>query len=301
MLTMSFSAASAQISKAEWGQIALTTNPSGPGCSSISYPSTTWTSTDCTNPPSGATTVGNGHDNYASSGSTKIGQVDGFVNSMTGFNGESDNESGTNHYSLQTNSQEFGTTYGGNSVTGWEQFIYNGNGASQNGSVWIEFWLIGYGTCPGTAPNSYVGVWQQSGSNCYANSDGRSTDIELPSNLAHIESEGIAATSGTGNDISKLCDFNLSTCWSISIPQVLNLYLHWTQVEWGVFGYDNGSRALFTSPVPTLDIEVHLWDGSGTQITPTCNSGGFTGFTGETNNLNLGSCSVSGSMDYSES
>jgi len=68
----------------------------------------------------------------------------------------------------------------------------------------------------------------------------------------------------------------------------------WKQSEFNVVGDAGGSRADFNEPV-SITVKVALTDGSSSA--PTCVAD--DGTTGESNNLNLGSCSTaSGSSPY---
>jgi hypothetical protein len=67
----------------------------------------------------------------------------------------------------------------------------------------------------------------------------------------------------------------------------VNLYQYWQYSEFNVFGLGSGSEANFNSGT-SITVVNSLKDQSGNIIVPTCVSGGYAG---ETNNLNLGSCS----------
>jgi len=66
----------------------------------------------------------------------------------------------------------------------------------------------------------------------------------------------------------------------------------WSEAEFNVFGNAGGSEAEFNSG-SKITVKLALTDGSTTA--PTCVSpSSDAGTTGETNNLNLGSCSATG-------
>jgi hypothetical protein len=122
--------------------------------------------------------------------------------------------------------------------------------------------------------------------------------LETATNLASLSLEGYANFGS--NDEVNFCVSGVG-CSSISITdQVLNLYLNWQDSEFNVFGYGDGSQANFNQGT-TITVTNTLKDQSGNVIVPSCASGGYTG---ETNNLNLGSCSqniISGQIVFTES
>ena len=66
--------------------------------------------------------------------------------------------------------------------------------------------------------------------------------------------------------------------------QLLTLYSHWTQAEFGVFGDGNLTDARFSPSSASLNVETGI--ANGTPFTPRCVDNGTTG---ETNDLNFGS------------
>ena len=127
--------------------------------------------------------------------------------------------------------------------------------------------------------------WHIQGS-CYANSPGAVTPSEAASNLANLILKGYA-NFGSSNDEDVLC-ISGGNCYTVAITdQVVNLYQHWKDAEFNVFGYGNGSQANFNSGT-SITVLNSLNDQNGNLIVPSCV---VTGYTGETNNLNLGSCS----------
>jgi len=211
---------------------------------------------------------------------------------------------GANYYSLQINANSgFPVTYHGKKTTGWEQFIYQNNGFSGScgtsscGMVWIEYWLNGYytayGKCPPASQDPPGGGsgWFNSNGNCYFNTNGPVTPYEPPTNLLNLILYGYSNSAVIHNpskDQVTLCVTG-GDCYLKSLTDtVLYLYKYWTQSEFNVFGYINGSRAEFNSGT-TIDVLTTIENHAGGAFTkqPTCLKGGTTG---ETNNLNLGSC-----------
>jgi len=283
-------------------------HPSQQGCFTITYPSVIWQSVHCVTPPSypltssTPSTVGGGHDETAYSGSTLIGSSTGSFPNVVGITSETDSDgsiycdssAGTNCYSLQDNSNTFttSTTYtGGESADGWEQFVLSN---SPSGAyIFIQYWLIGHGSSCEAYPSPPAGTsWMyypgtsNTAAGCYANSYSATVPYEAASNLGNLVLEGYA--NSNSNDGISYCISG--TCYSVSLTdQVLNLYEYWQYSEFNLFGYCCGSQANFNSGT-SLTVVNALADHNENPITPTCE---LTGYTAETNNLNLGSCSPS--------
>lgn len=284
------------------------------GCFAATYPSTVWQLTQCVTAPlvplqpyKGGTipsTVGDGNNEVAYSSSKLIGSSSGSFQ-VSGLTSETDSMYGTNNYGLQLNSQSFttSTSYtGSKSATGWEQFVWiNWPSSNSVGYEYIQYWLIdydiGYGGCPSTGPPG-GSSWTAYQGSCYANSPGVLTPLESATNLASLSLEGLSNHNNAPYDVDVFCVSG--TCYDVTITdQVVNLYQNWYYSEFNVFGAGSGSEANFNSG--TLIIVTNsLKDQSGNVIVPSCVN---TGFTGETNNLNLGSCSSysSGQIVFTES
>ena len=299
------------------------------GCFSAKYPNLVWQRTKCGPPASGhespsrtpttlsarSEQVGNGNDWVAQSPGTLIATAIGSFPSVTGLTSETDTGQGDNSYSLQMNSQggapgqgfpvnsPYSDTAG---VTGWEQFIYQST--PSGGSVWIEYWLMGYSAvnCPGTAGGCCANIpsppgggtgWipdikpTDYGGDCYDNPAVASAPYEQPTSL-WSEMLIAHANDANGDDDAIFCAPNVASCYTFSNPtNILNLYEQWTLAEFGVFGYIGASQANF-NPETTITVTNTLEDQSGNNISPVtpCPNNGQTG---ETNNLDLGSCSLS--------
>ena len=290
------------------------------GCFMAIYPSAVWQATECVTAPliplrpspatvggASSAVVGNGNDEVAYSPSGKlIGSSIGSFQ-ISGLTTETDSLYGTNNYGLQVNSQTFttSTTYtGGKSTTGWEQFVWiNWPYANSVGYGYIQYWLLGYhsayGSCPNTGPPS-GSPWMASSGDCYANSQGFATPLEVPTNLASLSLEGFSNYNGAGVDVDMFC-VSGGGCYSVSITdQVVNLYQNWQYSEFNVFGVGSASEAKFNAGT-SITVLNSLKDQNGNVITPSCVN---TGYTGETNNLNLGSCSSNssnGQITFTES
>jgi hypothetical protein len=266
------------------------------GCFRASYPSTVWAKVDCVKAPNRlylprhfpeAQTVGNG-DDYAAETSSVISQTEGSFSSVSGLSSESD-DGVSDDYSLQLNSN-FMSTDACNGVSGcqaWEQFVY----ASGEEAAFMQYWLINYGdTCPS-------GGWMQYQGSCYMNSAAVSVPDDTISDLPNMTLTGSAVSGGT--DTLTFFDGN-EAYTTTGDDSVVDLGTAWQASEFNVIGDGGGSEADFNSGT-SITVNVSLTDG--TSDAPTCAAD--SGTTGETNNLNLGSCSASGgsspSIQFTES
>ena len=157
----------------------------------------------------------------------------------------------------------------------------------------MQYWLIGWGSsrCPS-------GGWESDGGgDCFRNSAIKSAPDEPITALGSFTLTG-AAVAG-GNDT---VTFTVgSTAYSLSAADsVTDISAVWKQTEFNVVGNAGGSRATFNKGA-SVTVKVALTDGS--TAAPTCVAD--SGSTGETNNLNLGSCTASSgtspSIQFTES
>ncbi|GGA00966.1 hypothetical protein [Dyella caseinilytica] len=282
---------------AAWRQTMQHTSAPAKGCYHASYPSTVWAKVDCVKAPNRlylprhkpeAQTVGNGNDYAAEISSGVISQTVGSFPSVSGVTSESD-DGESNDYSLQLNSN-FMSTDACNGVSGcqaWEQFVY----ASGEGEAFMQYWLINYGdTCPSGGWMSYQG-------SCYMNSAAVSVPDDDISDLGNMTLTGTAVAGGS--DTLTFTDGTEAYTTS-GDDSVVDLATAWQASEFNIIGDGGGSEADFNSG-SSVTVNVSLTDGSSDA--PTCASN--AGTTGETNNLNLGSCSTSGgstpSIQFTES
>ena len=285
------------------------------GCFHASFPSLAWEMVDCTVAPPRAPThvkptdneleiVGNGHDyvGYATTGliSSAAG---GF--SISGVKSEKSvgvaafgggGILGANEYSVQLNTNDRTTTSacaGHSGCTVWQQFVYAtdyvGKGTA---GLFMEYWLLNWGSsaCPSG--------WGKYGSDCVVNSPVLPvTDIPITA-LGQVELGGTAqanlfdqVTLYYGSDVVALSWFDV----------MLDIASVWNKAEFNVVGDAGGSEAQFNSG-SSITVYLSFVDGSASK--PTCLAN--AGTTGETNNLNLGSCTASvvigvPSIQFSES
>jgi hypothetical protein len=279
--------------------------------------------------------AGNGND-YTLQTTSLITQAVGSFPTVTGVTSETGvgvasygggGILGPNEYSLQINSSFSSTTAACNGHSGctvWQQFVYapdysvinssfssttaacNGHSGctvwqqfvyapdySVRGSaaVFMQYWLIGYGRrCPSG--------WGSDGAgDCYKNSAAATAPDVPATQLANVKLTG-GVTAG-GNDTVVFT--NGTTAYSSSgKDSVLYLAQVWKEAEFNVVGNAGGSEAQFNSG-SSITVKVAVSDGS--TAAPSCVAN--SGTTGESNNLNLGSCTASSgtnpSIQFTES
>ncbi len=258
--------------------------------------------------PSEPATVGNGND-WAIHSSGTIASVKGSFPSVSGVTSESDSIEGDDVWSLQINTNVFScnTPFTDNQkATCWEQFLFMQPSCSSvfcvpsDGNVHIEYWLIGYfktyQTCPSTDIPGDGGIsdtndWRQdqaTGNSCLVDTDNTDTNTEHITSLSQFSLKGEI---GSGQDcVTFISPLEEESPWTTcEDDSVLGLSQSWTDVEFNVFGFGNGSQANFNTGT-SITVEIDAIQ-QGTNLQPvTCPSEGFTA---ETNNLNrVGSCNA---------
>lgn len=293
-------AADAEV-RANWRSFMAQTPSAEQGCFHASYPSYYWERVACAaakplahpvrrHPKAGAPLdVGNGND-YAASATGLISQALGWFPSVTGVSSEQSVGSaafggggilGPNEYTLQLNTNFTGSTAacrGHAGCTVWQQFIYATDYQFQGqGAVFFQYWLIGFGN--GACP---AGFMSAGGGDCFGNS-AIAAAPDVPITALGQMSLSASAVSG-GNDTVVFTAEGEAFSQSAS-DRVLDIGQVWQQAEFNIIGDAGGSEAQF-NPGSTVVVQIDLADGS-TQA-PQCLSN--AGTTGETNNLNLGTC-----------
>ncbi len=283
---------------AAWhAEIARTAVP-GTGCFHAAFPSTQWQPVACIAAPlrpylprngHGAQTTGNGHD-YAAVTATLTGSALGSFPAVSGVKSEHGYGGGANIYSLQLNSgfmHTAGCNGGGANCLTWEQFVYS----SSSQAAFMQYWLINYGNrCPS-------GGWMSYSGSCYKNSAAVGAPQEAITQLGNLSVTGSAVRNGTDTMTFTTATNAYTTTGADS---VVDLATAWTQSEYNVVGDGGGSAAKFNRG-SHVTVGIALADGSS--AAPQCAAN--DGTTGETNNLNLGSCGTSGggtpSIGFTES
>ena len=192
---------------------------------------------------SGGLAVGNGNGDSTAVVSGTISWAEGSFPTVTGVSSITNNSGLANQFSLQLNSQRFSGVpqcAGHPGCQGWQQFVYNPAGlggfqAGENFTVFMQYWLLGYGSpCP-------TG-WAGSG-NCRMDSNaGVSVVNPSAAALAHLVLTGTAGSTDTV--MLSTGDGNI---YAYSQASLFNLNQFWTTAEFNVFGSSNGAPATFNS------------------------------------------------------
>jgi hypothetical protein len=188
---------------------------------------------------------------------------------------------GPNEYSLQINTQNYINTSacknGASNCTVWQQFVYAPDyNVKGEAAVFMQYWLLNWGSskCPSGWTQSVLDCWKDSRS---------AVAPDLPITDLNDMTLSAAAFAG-GNDI--LTFYYGTEAYVITgKDSVLNIATVWNSAEFNVVGNGGGSEAAFNLG-STVDVYLELADGSN--AAPECVPS--FGTTGETNNLNLGSC-----------
>ncbi len=272
------------LARDNWSEAISNTEVPHEGCFMAEYPSTTWMPVGCIRAPNrpyvpksgaGSQTVGNGHD-YAAGVSGLLTRTMGTFPVVTGVTSETD-DGVSNDYSLQLNSNFMSTAAcnGHSGCLSWQQFIYS----SGENAVFMQYWLINYGTpCPAG--------WNAFSGSCYKNSAAVFAPLLPISDLSGMKVTGRA----TVNKSDVVMFTGAGIAYSVSgSDHVVDLATAWQQSEFNIIGDGGGSKAVFNTG-SHITVRIAVTDGSSSA--PTCVANGGT--TGETNNLNLGTCTGTG-------
>jgi hypothetical protein len=275
-----------------WREAIAQTKTPAEGCFQASYPNLAWNKVDCTvapnipyRPRSGrisqaGQTVGDGNDYAAEVTSGLIKKTLGSFPKVTGVKTET-GLGGPNDYSLQLNSNFMNTAACNGArvpakCLSWEQFVY----ASGSDAAFMQYWLINWNNpCPKG--------WFSFSSDCYTNSAAVTAPREAITTLKTLKLSGTAKL-GTAKKpgIDTLVFTAGKQAYSTTgLDSVVDLATAWTESEFNIIGDGDGSQATFNSG---SSVTVKVAVSNGTKNAPTCASD--AGTTGETNNLNLGSC-----------
>ena len=299
-----------------WRSFMTKNTASDVGCFQAEYPSYVWEKVACKvatprvhpvlkRAKAGAAEVTGNGDDYVAQSSGLTSEAVGTFPTVTDVTSEKGvgvaafgdgGILGTNEYSIQMNTNFTGTTSvcaGHSGCTNWQQFIYATDYAEEGeGAVFIQYWLIGWGSsrCPS--------AWTSDGEgDCYRNSSITTAPDESPTGLAKYTLTGTAVAGGNDTVV-----FNSGTkAYSVTEPDSINdISTVWKQTEFNIVGDAGGSEAQFNKGA-SITVKIALTDGS--TAAPTCVAD--DGSTGETNNLNLGSCTASSgtspSVQFTES
>ena len=134
--------------------------------------------------------------------------------------------------------------------------------------------------------NTCPSGWYSYSGDCYTNSAAVGVPKEVISKLKTISVSGSAVKGGLDTLIMYVGTKAYKTTGKDS---VVYLSSGWKESEFNIVGDGGGSEADFNSG-SSLTVKVAV--SNGTENAPTCAAN--SGTTGETNNLNLGSCSGTG-------
>jgi hypothetical protein len=204
---------------------------------------------------------------------------------------------GANEYSLQMNTQFTSTTAACKSHSGctvWQQAVYGTDyDVTGEGSLFWQDWLIGYGgsSCPS-------GFGSDGEGDCYKNSSLTQLADISPKSLAGVTITITVATGG--NDVVTL-SYDGDAYSATQKDSTLDIASVMNTLEYNVVGDAGGSEAEFNSSGVSASVKVAVTDGSTSA--PSCVAD--SGTTGESVNLNLGSCTTASgstpSISFTES
>ena len=305
------------------------------GCFHASYPSTQWEKVQCAPAPAYRSAlpsvrnetevIGNGSDFVAEtpSGHTFTSVVGSFP-TATGISSEKSvgvpafgdgGILGTNEYTLQVNTNFYHSAACGSytNCLAWQQYVMSTNtpvsltssSLTNETEVFIEYWLIDYGknrraSCPSGFINGGADA-EGPGVDCVQNT--AATLIykgQLP--ITDLGGETLSGTATAGGTDAATFTYGGNAYTATVKDSYTDIASGWTEAEFNVVGNAGGSEAVFNSGV-TIMAKLALTYGSTTA--PTClPPSDIDGTTGETNNLNAGSCSAAGGsapyIDFTE-
>ncbi|WP_132123046.1 hypothetical protein [Actinocrispum wychmicini] len=188
-----------------------------------------------------------------------------------------------NAYTLQLNTDFFATPLCpvGSDNCGWQQFVFANDGTS--GKVYVEYWLRAYSADPqAKCPDSRYPDLHWDGTTIngllYCVMKGKAKAVpNMPFTRPAMSNYKLI-----GDIESNIAIFmNGTQSYAASTPDVLGATPVWTQAEFNVFGYGEGSTAEFNLGA---DFRVRTDIVNGGTAEPKCTE---TGFSAESNNLNF--------------
>lgn len=268
------------------------------GCFHAAYPSYVWEKVACVvahpkvHPIRGPRIGGSGDiagngDDYVAESAGLTSEALGSFPKVTGVTAEASRGVpaygdggilGKNEYTLQENTNFTGTTSacaGHSGCVVWQQFIYATDYVTKGeGSVFMQYWLIGWGTSK--CPSSFE---SDGGGDCYTNSAITTAPDMAITSLAKLTLSGSAVAGGNDTVVFN----NGSEAYSASgKDSMLDISSVWKETEFNIVGDAGGSRADFNKGA-SVTVKLAITDGSTSA--PTCVAD--EGTTGESNNLTL--------------
>lgn len=195
---------------------------------------------------------------------------------------------GSNEYSLQLNTDinpnaTACSAFGYTSCYVWEQFVYSTKYQNYPSQVFIQNWVF-----PSSADYSRRGCpagWQDASSTgspaCLINSPATNVPNVAATSLGSLKISGAVNTSKDTVTFT----YGTQAYTASQADSTVHLASWWKQSEFNVVGNAGGSEAVFNKGA---SIGVNLVVHDGSTSAPKCIAN--DGTTGESNNLNLGSC-----------
>jgi hypothetical protein len=312
-----------------WRETMHTIHAPAEGCFRASFPSTQWEKVECAPAPgyrsalprpvnreaSREQTLGNAYDFVAQAPTGKyFSLAAGSFPTVTGVTSEKSvgvaafgggGILGTNEYTLQVNTNFFHSAACGSytNCLAWQQYVLStntpvsltSNQLTGNTEVFIEYWLIDYGSssrarCPSGFINGGADA-QGPGVDCVQNTAATVVATgQIPiTKLATLALSGSATAGGTDK---ATVTYGTSAYTASVKDSYTDIASGWSQAEYNVLGNAGGSEAQFNSG-SSITAKIALTYGSTSA--PTCLSpSNDAGTTGETNNLNPGTCTATG-------
>jgi hypothetical protein len=277
----------ARLQQAWRAAIAHTPAP-GKGCFTASFPLTVWQKVGCVTAPNrpyipasgarGAQTTGDGND-YAAVTATLTAAAVGSFPKAKGLKSETDGGR-ANVYSLQLNSNFMSSSPACASAfnpaicLAWEQFVYS----SSSRASFMQYWLIHYTGGSVHCPSG----WNAFSTDCYKNSAAVNVPLQAITELPNMSISGTAVHAGIDTFVTTTATNAYTTTGQDSVVFLAD---GWNASEFNVVGDGGGSAATFNAGTK-LTVRIDLTDGTNDK--PTCQAD--DGTTGETNNLDLGTC-----------
>jgi hypothetical protein len=315
--------------QAAWRDTMHHVSAPGEGCFQASYPSTRWEEVKCAPIPgyrsalpkpmnpdgSREQTIGNAYDYVAQAPSGKFFSLAaGSFPTVTGVTSEKSvgvpafgdgGILGKNEYTLQVNTNFFHSAACGSysNCLAWQQYVLStntpvsltSNQLTGDTEVFIEYWLIDYGSSSrASCPSGFINGGADAegpGVDCVQNTAATLVATgQIPiTKLASLTLSGSAAAGGTDK---ATVTYGTSAYTASVKDSYTDIASGWSQAEYNVLGNAGGSKAQFNSG-SSITAKIGLTYGSTSA--PTCLSpSNDAGTTGETNNLNPGSCTATG-------
>ncbi len=275
----------------DWHESMKHLPPPKKGCFQATYPDKQWHELQCIKPPPNPGNPSHGSRPGLvgrSGGDVSAKAPNGLISSATGsftvsgVTSESSpiGNSGppvTDAYMLQINTNTFQSATacagGAAGCLAWEQFFFTNNGSA--GAIYMQYWLIGYGTCP-NGQN-----WNQLGSDCYKNSTNGTAVPNQP--IANLGNLVMTANLSTAADTLYFwTGAGPGMMYMVTGDNVVGAAASWQIAEFNVFGLFNDSQASFNNGAAITPRNQIIYGGSAA---PLCDTESFTG---ETNNLSFG-------------